>query len=462
MPGPLPTSLRGRIVTAYAVGVMLAVCAGLLAGYLALVSLLRSAAAEEVTARLDDLAAAVQTGDALPVQRDPYAQLLSGNAVVSRSPVTPDTPVLTVAERAAVGSTTKILYRSAPGLPPDAMLAARRLTGDRVLVVGGSLTAVETAGRRILVGLLILAPVLIVLFTLVVRRLIDAALRPIASLTARAGVLSAATPGQRLPQPPGRDEVAELARTLNGMLDRVDDAAQRERAFLDDAAHELRTPVAILRGEIELGLTDPDPDAGARALRAALAEADRLTNLANNLLVLARARTDALDLDRQPTDVTAAVRHAARRAAFLGGASLGAASLGGAAIEVVGDELVADVDATRFDQAVTNLIANAAQAGAGRVRVEVRQSASGGVTVTVDDDGPGFPPVLLPVRFDRFNRANRFRRDSHPRGTGLGLSIVAAIVHAHGGTLCAGNDSGLGGARVWIELGGRPGGSPVG
>jgi hypothetical protein len=123
----------------------------------------------------------------------------------------------------------------------------------------------------VLIGLAVIGPALVLVLTLAVRRLVDVSLGPVAALTAEALALTAAEPERRLPEPPGTDEIATLARTLNGMLDRIDAAHRRERAFLDDAAHELRTPVAVLRAELELGLTSADHETARQALRAAVA-----------------------------------------------------------------------------------------------------------------------------------------------------------------------------------------------
>ncbi|WP_173079248.1 HAMP domain-containing sensor histidine kinase [Phytohabitans rumicis] len=418
----LPGTLRGRLVAAYAIGLSVVVIVVLAAGYLALVAELRHAAEEDLAIRLDDVSAAVETGDLLPVGRDPYAQVIAGGAVVARSAATPSTPVLTLK---AAG---EVVEQKSPGLRGTAMLAARRLPDGRLLVVGTSLATVDATAQRVLIGLAMIGPALVLVLTLAVRRVVGGALGPVAAMTSRARELNTG----RLPEPPGTDEIATLARTLNEMLDRIDAANQRERAFLDDAAHELRTPVAVLRAELELGLADDDP---RQAMRAALVEADRLSRLATDLLVIARARAGTLELDRGPTDATVVVRDAAQRVA----------RLHGLAVEVTGQEVVAEVDAVRLEQVVTNLVGNAAQARAGRVRVAVAQSAAGALVVTVDDDGPGFPEELLPVAFDRFRGT--------PGGSGLGLAIVATVARAHGGDAVASNASALGGARVRVSFG---------
>ena len=417
-------------MAAYAIGLTAVVAVVLGAGYLALAAQLRAASAGELSVRLDDVSAAVEAGDVRPVERDPYAQVIWGDSVSARSAATPTTPVLDAAEQ-AVAARGRMLQQRSPGLRGTALLAGRRLPDGRLLVVGTSLATVDDAARRVLVGLAVLGPALVLALTLAVRRLVGGTLAPVAAMTSRARDLSTG----RLPEPPGADEIATLARTLNEMLDRIDAANQRERAFLDDAAHELRTPIAVLRAELELGVAEEDPRAARRALTAALVEADRLSRLATDLLVIARSRAGVLELDRAPTDATSVVREVAVRVA----------RVHSLAVEVTGAEVVAEVDQIRLEQVVSNLVGNAARAGAGRVRVTVTQPAGSGLTITVDDDGPGFPEQLLPVAFDRFRGT--------AGGAGLGLAIVATVARAHGGTATASNDSALGGARVRVSFG---------
>jgi signal transduction histidine kinase len=434
----VPRTLRGRITLAYAVGLALVVTAGLALAYVGLTAQLRNAAAQDLGTRLDDVAAAVEVGGAAVVERDPYAQLLAGGQVVARSPATPTVPVLTSRELAAAAGKRVTIRRSAPGLGESGLLVAEPVRGGRIVLAGTSLSTVDLAADRILLGLTVLGPLLVVALTLAVRRLFDTALAPVASLTTAADSLVLdGRPNPSLPQPSGEDEIAKLARTLNTMLARLAAVQERERAFIDDAAHELRTPVAVLRAELELGLTQ-EHDGDRAALRRALAEADRLGRLADGLLVLARARSGQLELDRQPTDVTALVRAWAGR--------LGAVT--GARVSVAGPELVATVDPARVEQVVTNLVGNAAEAGAGRIEVRLAAEPPDGVRLEVSDDGPGFAPDVLPVAFDRFSRGTA----PGPPGTGLGLAIVATLAGAHGGSVEAGIGSSLGGAWVRVVL----------
>jgi signal transduction histidine kinase len=434
---------RLTVVVVAVAALLLVVCLAVL--YAVLSAQLHAAVDDGLRARLQDVI--VAAGQGAPIA-DPYAQVVDGRErVVAASPTAPATPVLTARERDAAEHGLVLLDRSAPGLPSPARLAARAVPGtDRVVVVGTSLAGVNAANERLLAGLSVALPVLLALLALVLRWTVKASLRPVAALTSQAGRISTAGSTDRLPEPPGDDEVAELARTLNAMLDRLRVAFERERAFVDDASHELRTPIAVLRGELELALLDDDPVQMRRAVEIAQAEAEHLSNLAVDLLVLARQRAGSLVLQRTRMELREGVERTLRRLRPLLPARL----------TVAGEDVQAEVDPTRLDQLVTNLVTNAAEAGAGQVQVHVHR-LDGEALVDVDDDGPGFPDEVLPAVFDRFTRGDpaRTRRSTGPSGrtgAGLGLPIAAAIVRAHGGDIRVANDAPSGGARVRVRL----------
>jgi signal transduction histidine kinase len=428
-----PESLRGRIVLAYAAGVVAVVAVATMLAYLLVADRLREAVGDDLRVRLRDL----QNQPNGDVGADPYAQLLRAGQVVARSTAAPDGPALDGPQLARALAGHQIVAR-VPGLRGEALLAADHRPDGTILIVGASLAPIQRAGDHILEGLSAAGAVLAALSAAFVLRLVRSALRPVGALTEEAAAITAAAHGRRLPEPPGDDEIAALARTLNGMLDRLDAAYRREQAFVDDAAHELRTPVAVLRAELELGLAG-GPREARPALVAALREADRLGRLATDLLVLARARAGDLRLERHPVDATLQVRTWAGRIA----------ELTGLAVRVDGPEIVASVDPARLEQVVSNLVGNSAQAGAKTLRVDVDDADAGGVTLTFDDDGPGFSPSLLPTAMERFTH------EARDTGAGLGLAIVEEIARAHGGSVRASNTSPLGGARVRVVL---PGG----
>ena len=454
--------------------------------------------------RAHDIEADVKAGRIEIREEEAFAQILDPDgAVLDSSAPTPaalSPPEVTEALGHDVFHDRRI--PSAPALGRRARLLAHPVqAGGRtvVVVVGASLDAVIRGRERLALILALLSPLVGGLLSAGGWLLAGAALRPVRRMSQEADAISLAQVGRRLPQPPGEDEIAELGRTLNAMLDRIEAAFARERMFLDDASHELRTPIAVLRAELEMALLEPsDPEATERSLRSALEEADRLAHLAEDLLILARAGAGRLPLRRRPIDVRALAEGAARRAdgppghrgegpagrgdgsvgrrgeglAGRGDGSVGRRGEGSAgrgdgsvghrgegpagrsvsvAVEVDGSEAVAVVDPARLEQVVTNLVSNARRFARQRVLVAIRTEGDD-VVVTVADDGPGIPEALLPVAFDRFTRAEAARGHDAGAGAGLGLAIVAAIVRAHGGTISAANGPPLGGATVVVRL----------
>jgi signal transduction histidine kinase len=442
----VPASLKGRLALLFALGatVLVSATSGLV--YARLHSELQGAINEGLSGRADDIGAEVRTGRVALPQEESFAQILSPTGtVIDNSTTRPVGPVLSRAEldRALRGDV--LIDRAlphTPGLGHDARFLARPVPGPDgpvVIVVGASLDAVVRGRHALFLALAVAGPTLVGLLAAGAWLLASAALHPVERMAEEADAISLAEPGRRLPQPGGDDEITHLARTLNAMLERIEASFARERAFLDDASHELRTPVSILKGELELALLhDSDPAETRRALRSALEEAERLSRLAEDLLVLAREAVGRLPLHRQPCDLRELAADAALR--------LGLA----APVSYPGSPAVlAAVDPARFDQVLANLLTNARRFARHQVQVEVDR-AGGQAVVTVADDGPGFPPGLLTTAFDRFTRADSARHRQDDGGAGLGLAIAAALVRAHGGTIDADNGPPLGGAVVRI------------
>ncbi len=387
-----------------------------------------------LSARADELAALTAQGGSLgaPAQRrlseleDGFAQVLDARgAVADASSPLLDAPLLDAAEvrRAAAGS-VRVDREAVPGADGPARLLARPAGDDgRIVVVGASLEDRDEAVAELTGLLLVAGPIALLAASLLGYLLAATALRPVEAMRARAGEISGARSGERLPLPEARDELRRLGQTLNAMLERIDAALARERAFVADAGHELRTPVAILKAEIELALAgDRSPQELRAALASAREETDRLARLADDLLVLARADEGGLPIHPEPVaaaDVLEAV--AARFAAR--------ASAEGRSVEVdaePGATLVAD--RLRVEQAVTNLVDNALRHGAGAVVVRARRAGEA-IELSVEDAGDGVPPEDAEEVFGRFVRGP----SADGRGAGLGLAIVRAIARAHGG-----------------------------
>ncbi len=315
-----------------------------------------------------------------------------------------------------------------------------------VLVLGGSLRDRDESLEGLRHELLFSSPLALLVATLAGYVLAGAALRPVEAMRRKAAAISAATPGSRLPVPRSRDEVSRLAETLNEMLARLETAFEHERRFIAEASHELRTPLALLRTELELALRHPRSHAELEAaLRSAAEETERLTELAADLLLIARSEERGLPVHPEPVAAGEILHTVARRFATR-------ASERGREIRVGSMvELTVDLDPGRVEQALGNLVENALLHGSGRVELSAALTERQ-VEFHVTDEGAGFPPDFASRAFDRFSRADEARRRA---GSGLGLAIVRAIAVAHGGTVGVAQTL-RGGADVWLAVPLRP------
>lgn len=277
--------------------------------------------------------------------------------------------------------------------------------------------------------------------------LAERAVRPVDEVIGQAEEIGAGSLDRRIQAYADTREYARLVEVLNTMLDRIEGAFDAQRRFTADASHELRSPLTAMRGELEIALRrERPPEEYRRVLESTLEEAERLSRIAEELLVLARSDSGALEPRLEPTDAVAVVSAIVDRltpTAEERGVSLDVETEGGTALTA---------DPTLLGQIVWNLVENGIKyAGSpGSVRVRLREDGDD-VTLIVDDDGPGFGPEPHLV-FDRFYRLDRARtRGVGPAGTGLGLSIVRAAVEAHGGVVSAENRRG-GGGRVTVRL----------
>ncbi|HWK30077.1 MAG TPA: ATP-binding protein [Solirubrobacter sp.] len=332
--------------------------------------------------------------------------------------------------RARDGSAVRLLARPVDG-------------GTAVVVVGEPLAQRERALGALHALLAIGGPIALLIASLVGYVLAAAALRPVERMRRHAAAVTAAGTSERLPVPPSNDEIGRLGRTLNEMLARLAVSFKRERAFVSDASHELRTPLAILRTELELALRGTHTREELEdALRSAAEEAERLSRLAEDLLVIARSMdpTHPLPVRREPLeagDVLARVAGRFQTRARAEGRPLQADPSPGVTFSA---------DPARVEQALANLVDNALTYGDGTVELSAR-TVNGAIELHVRDEGPGFPPQFLPRAFERFTRADEARTRG---GTGLGLAIAEAVAGAHGGSAHACNVEG--GADVWIAL----------
>jgi two-component system OmpR family sensor kinase len=388
--------IRVRVTLAFA-GVMAVVLGALgLFLYLRLEAELDSTINASLQTRTAELAPLARNGDAVPPgDGENFARVLGPGQTLPRF----DEPVRTV----------------------------RTPLGDaRVLVVGTAIDDRNDALRTLAILLLIGGPITLALASAAGYGAATAALRPVERMRRRAAAMT--DPSARLPVGPADDEIGRLGTTLNEMLARLEEASARERAFVADASHELRMPLAILKAELELALHEGRTlEELEAALRSAADETDRLVALAEDLLVLARVQDGKLPVRPVPLDAAAVLARFGPAEAPAG--------------------LTVNADPERLQQALGNLVDNAHRHGGPHVELAAER-VDGHVELHVRDDGPGFPAEFLDSAFERFTRADPARGRG---GAGLGLAIVDVIARAHGGVAGARNRPG-GGADVWISL----------
>ena len=448
--------IRIRLAAAFALAMALVLAGSGLYLYLRLGSHLSVALDRELRLRAQDLGVvaarpapslALDSDRRLIEQGESYAQVLDARGrVLDATRPLGRTPLLDAGQlRAALGQPVYGDRRRVPGLDEQSRLLATpvsRAGKPAVLVVGTTTADRAETLASFRDELLIAGPVALLLATGVGYLLAGVSLRQVEAMRTRASAISAVTAGERLPVPPARDELRRLAETLNEMLDRLEAGLERERGFVADAGHELRTPLAHLRTELELALRSADDaDKLREAVRGASQEVDRLSQLAEGLLLIARVDRGALPLRLEELEAddllgTVATRFEWRASEVEKGVRVD----GHPGVRLRGDRV-------RLEQALGNLVDNALRYGGESIALDAT-ARDGVVELHVRDDGPGFPAEFLDRAFERFSRPDQARTGG---GAGLGLSIVRAIAEAHGGSVHATNAARTG-TDVWLSL----------
>jgi signal transduction histidine kinase len=396
----------------------------------------------------------VAAGTAVVQVIDAHGRIVAASAGADRL-----VPLLPAVRAASVARTqTGTLLDGRPyGLPEFLrVVAVPGKRGETVIAAVSFGTVHDTLGtvaHAVLFG----TPALLLLMIWVSWLLTGSTLRPITALRRGAEQVTATGVPRGLPVPEARDEVHSLAVTLNDMLSRLEGAQQRQRQFVSDTAHELRSPIASIRAQLEVALDHPGTQEWEQTARDVLADTMRLSQLAEDLLVLARLEERA---------------GLARGGGGPGGATGGTVDLAALVTGTTGRYTQARVpvsasapascpvagDAGALRRMLVNLIDNAVRYARSRVAVAVA-AADGSVLVTVTDDGPGIAACDQERAFERFTTLDgaRARRDGDASGAGLGLAIVRATAHAHGGT--AWLEDAEPGLRVAVRLPGA--GSPA-
>jgi signal transduction histidine kinase len=321
------------------------------------------------------------------------------------------------------------------GSVDDYLVSSLRVSGGLVLATAASLEEVRDTIATTRTLFWFVGPILVALVAGLAWLLAGRALRPVHAVTSRVAEIGSHSLHERVPVPASTDEIAELATTMNEMLGRLEASSTTNRRLVSDASHELRTPVTVMRTELEVARRDPSTDWDTTG-DVLLGELDRLQGMIDDLLLLARG--DERALARDEVDVNDIVHQIASRRRSV-------------AVQVIASgepaSTVGDADALR--RALDHLVANAARHARSRVVLGVAVE-DGEVGVHVDDDGSGIPAGQRERVVRRFVRSDEGRaRDNG--GAGLGLAVASDVAAAHGGRLVI-DDSPFGGARVSLIL----------
>jgi signal transduction histidine kinase len=312
--------------------------------------------------------------------------------------------------------------------------------GSAVVFVANELEPVKRTEKAVRRAVRFGTPALLALVAAFVWTLVGRALRPVESIRRQVAAISESGLDRRVPEPALGDEVGRLARTMNAMLERLQRSAERQRRFVSDASHELRSPLAAARTTLEVALTHPATTTPAVTATDALAELERMERLIADLLFLARGDEGRPATAGGPVDVDDVVRAEVARVRSRGRVTVDASGVAPGRVWGV---------APHLEQAVRNLLENAERHARSAVSVSLANSG-GFVLLEVTDDGPGVPAEDRERIFDRFVRLDEARgRDAG--GAGLGLAITREIVVAHGGEVAVADAPGAG-ARFVVRL----------
>ena len=433
-------SLRLRITA----GALVVVVAALCGAGVVLIGVVEREMVTQIDSTLranaDFIDRSLKSGAGLPTREGPtdlYVQFVAADGrVAGASTAAEGLPALAAPRERA---STRILTANDPVLRDLRVLVSPAPTdASMTLIVARSSAGVSDVRDTLVRVLVVMVVAGSALLGFLIWIVVGRALRPVDRMRRRVDAISERDLGQRLDAPGTGDELDRLADTLNELLERLDVAVTRERQFVGDASHELRTPIAGLRALLET--ESPDPASVVQVRAEALARLSQLQDLVEDLLVLAKADEASAGVSTGPVDLDELVLSQARQMARTTTLQVDTANVSGG--QVTGR----DTDLARV---IENLATNAARHASGCVAFSVRQ-LDGDVEFTVTDDGPGIPPRNRARIFERFSTVEDARSSGNGRA-GLGLSIARSIVTAHHGSIHI-EDAPGGGARFVVRL----------
>jgi signal transduction histidine kinase len=411
-------------------GVALALALGSVVLYAVLTVTVNRALDEGAFASARAVAALVsdnEVPDPLPVSGSQTAQVVDGSGAVVSASVSADrlTPLLRSPELAKALAGERISIPGAraglSGTMRVIAIQAGSPTASRSIIVGVPISDIERSQHVLRATLLFAYPPLVLIMALIAWRVIGWTLRPVETLRSGAARISGSDQQERLAVPQAADEIRALALTLNDMLDRLAASRGRQRAFVADAAHELRSPLTSMLTQLEVAQRLGE---GGELAVDLLQDVVRMSSLVEDLLLLARAGSDTSHPPaRESLDVRVLLVSAAGRYA---GARVPVAVTDGPAV-------YAKVNAEELGRVLANLVDNAVRHASSKVTLAVR-AKGGHAVLTVVDDGPGIPAGERERVFERFARLDD-ARDRDAGGTGLGLAIVKELLRRSDGSI---------------------------
>jgi len=447
-------SLRARVTVVASLAITAAVVLGVLSMYLLQMQSVRATIDKQLLTYATQIKQSAGGGtwaSTLPgstLDAEAEAQVLAADGTVLAATRTlAGVPAI---YQLAAGSDTPVRLKAADGIVPTQIrvTALRTTVGGRsvTIITGTSTDLLRQVDTEFLRHLLLGLPVILLLAAGAVWLVVGRALRPVEKIRRAAGYITSADLSHRVPEPGTRDEIGHLAETMNAMLQRLEDSAHRQRRFVADASHELRSPLAGIRTTLEVGLAHPDRAPWPVIAQRAAEQSIRLEQLLQELMILAKADEQALTGRLEETDVRPLLTDLVR--------DLPATAT---SIQVTLPPHLQTVGNPRnLTRLFGNVLDNAVRHAATTVKI-AGWATGPHIIIEISDDGPGIPDCERERIFDRFVRLDSSRVRT-TGSSGLGLALAREIASAHHGDIQAA-DHPDGGARLIIRLPIAPGAS---
>ncbi|MFV2001207.1 MAG: sensor histidine kinase [Acidimicrobiia bacterium] len=412
---------------------------------------LENAVDAALAARVEDLTSLIRDG-AIPQQLaaagddDALVQITDGNRmVIAWSPnIAGEDPISDIQP---VGGPRVFVTQTLPIDDGEFRLVAQSVaTVEQTFTIYAAASlepvqeAVGTLGTILIIGI----PALITFVGFTVWLIIGRALQPVEAIRTKVASIGDRDLDRRVPVPDSDDEIARLATTMNQMLNRLEESSHQQRRFVADASHELRSPLAAIRSQLEVGLIHGETVDWTTTSEDVLDETLRMQRLVDDLLLLARSDSGTLPISNRSVDLDDIVFELVERVQLTTSITIDTTRVSGA--QVVGDK-------DSLTRLVRNLLENAVRFATDRIEMSLAE-LDGIAALTISDDGPGIPQADRAEVFERFTRLDEARDRGHG-GTGLGLAICREIALHHSGSITVDNTR-LGGATFTVEIPTRP------